>query len=172
MRKLSRLSDGAGPCVGLDAVSVWCARRDSNPQHPGPKPGALSVELRTQCGSRDGSLTRVCLDGPRTRRPYPCPADNGRAYTRILVPSEGFEPPTFAFVARRSIQLSYEGILVRSGGFEPPAFGSANRRSVPLIYDRNLWWGLSTGPCRVRVTPSACRTRSTDKSETGEDDGI
>ena len=35
---------------------LWYARRDSNPQPPGPKPGALSIELRAH-GVGDGTRT-------------------------------------------------------------------------------------------------------------------
>ena len=56
--------------------------------------------------------------------------------------SGGLEPPTAWFVARYSIQLSYERIigvclkLARSGGFEPPTAWFVARYSIQLSYER------------------------------------
>src|SRR5690606_13902823 len=67
--------------------------------------------------------------------------------------SGGFEPPTAWFVARYSIQQSYErasgcfhGIhlisgdqMARSGGFEPPTAWFVARYSIQLSYERASW---------------------------------
>ncbi len=46
--------------------------------------------------------------------------------------SGGFEPPTAWFVARYSIQLSYERAMARPGGFEPPTAWFVARYSIQL----------------------------------------
>jgi hypothetical protein len=60
-----------------------------------------------------------------------------------MVRSEGFEPSTTWFVARYSIQLSYERKLkqiklkmVRSEGFEPSTTWFVARYSIQLSYER------------------------------------
>ena len=64
--------------------------------------------------------------------------------------SGGLEPPTAWFVARYSIQLSYERVvssyyyklmmselkLARSGGLEPPTAWFVARYSIQLSYER------------------------------------
>ena len=42
----------------------------------------------------------------------------GKSSVNVLVPMEGLEPPTFWFVAKRSIHLSYTG-MVLPVGIEP-----------------------------------------------------
>ncbi|EAT11520.1 hypothetical protein RED65_02579 [Oceanobacter sp. RED65] len=73
--------------------------------------------------------------------------------------SGGFEPPTAWFVARYSIQLSYERVIfktvfpitisnkiyskmARSGGFEPPTAWFVARYSIQLSYERTNWVGV------------------------------
>ena len=58
---------GEGPPPPPQANLNWHARRDSNPRPPGPKPGALSTELR----AHRPQLTPAdrCIDGPTHTQP-------------------------------------------------------------------------------------------------------
>jgi len=96
----------------------WCPWRDSNSHHPEPKSGA----------STSWTTRALTWSGEWGSNPRPL-AWQARAlplsYLRELVSRKGFEPLTFGFVDRCSIQLSYRDLLELPSGIEPDSQGFA-----------------------------------------------
>ena len=78
-RSLQR--DGARtlPTIGV----LWRSRRDSNPQHPVPKTGALSIELLDRAARSVAQPPRLGNGHPRSGRGAPAPTRECRNLHRV-----------------------------------------------------------------------------------------